>query len=613
VVQGGRSVHGENGGEQPVSNQRVFDPVAASIAQKKGRLRIREKRTDAEAKTIRLNYRHGHCSAEELHRAGYHPTPPFSIDYPYGGINDAVGPDLLHQATKCFMDVLINNHIHPLLVRTWRSNGITPEQLNIEIDARLSLVPPWTGMRCFKEGIMSQDHHWSCHEYKDMMRQIIGCFIGLCPSEGITLFREYLHIHRLSHYAVHTETSLEWLESAVITFSDHLREPKGPFARYMRDNGDFEVQRIHYFRHYADTVREKGALSSYSTDRTEIWHKWLKTAWFRSNHGADALEFVLREHTQRCAFQEMFDSFKGCGGGDEDLENRPLVAEDDEEFEGPSPGLHSAEDVPAEHVIWPKYPRKHWRTVNADQTEKLLELEGFHKAIQQYLQKNDLVHSDWECGNGLNPRILVYNSITVTYNPWCADEQIQSDPEAPPYVPPSQRSPKSDRLYASSLRHNTVLVRCPDRKPRGNLNTMSFKRVAQLLLLFQVPRRANDENSQKLAYVSWFETKSMKHSSSGLYLVSRTTKASVIAVEDIERGVHLVPKFGANVGEAIKLKCKFQEANVMWKIQMQTASIDIRERYRLEVLNERAWSSLSHYSEFWLNSFVDLHAYKNIF
>ena len=84
-------------------------------------------------------------------------------------------------------------------------------------------------------------------------------------------------------------------------------------------------------------------------------------------------------------------------------------------------------------------------------------------------------------------------------------------------------------------------------------------------------------------------------------------------MEDIERGVHLVPKFGANVGEAIKLKCKLQEAKAMWKIQMQTTSMNIRERYRLEVLNERAWSSLSQYSEFWLNSFVDLHAYKNIF
>ena len=85
------------------------------------------------------------------------------------------------------------------------------------------------------------------------------------------------------------------------------------------------------------------------------------------------------------------------------------------------------------------------------------------------------------------------------------------------------------------------------------INTMSFKRVTQSLLLFQY--RVNGEKLQKLAYVSWFETKSgAADRSSGLYLVGRTKKTWVIPVKDIERGVHLIPKFGAKVGEAIKLK-----------------------------------------------------------
>ena len=52
---------------------------------------------------------------------------------------------------------------------------------------------------------------------------------------------------------------------------------------------------------------------------------------------------------------------------------------------------------------------------------------------------------------------------------------------------------------------------------------MSFKRVAQLLLLFKC--RVNGEELQKLAYVSWFETKGgAAERSSGLYLVGRTKK-----------------------------------------------------------------------------------------
>ena len=174
----------------------------------------------------------------------------------------------------------------------------------------------------------------------------------------------------------------------MIIFSDQLRAPAGPFARYLDDNGDNEVQCIHYFRHYADAVREKGALPSYSTDRTEIWHKWLKTSWFRSNDGEDALEFILRAHTQQCAFQEMFDCFKESPKdvADSSVRNPPPIEEEEGvEFQEVSGGDLEAQDC----VSWPKHPRKLWRSVKADETEKLLELEGFHTAVKQYIQKEN--------------------------------------------------------------------------------------------------------------------------------------------------------------------------------------------------------------------------------
>ena len=210
-------------------------------------------------------------------------------------------------------------------------------------------------MRWFREGIISQTHPWTCHEMKGLMRQAIGCLIGLCPPEGISLIRDYLHIHRLSHYTVHTEESLAWLEDAVITFSNHLRAPAGPFARTMYNSGDCEPQRLHYFRHYAQSVHEKGALPSYSTDRTEIWHKWLKESWERSNKGEDSMEYILREHTRRNAFQEMLDSFAAgdghLGGKDRDRVTGKRAAsgedvteeEEEEEEEAPSP---SRNDIP---------------------------------------------------------------------------------------------------------------------------------------------------------------------------------------------------------------------------------------------------------------------------
>jgi hypothetical protein len=178
------------------------------------------------------------------------------------------------------------------------------------------------------------------------------------------------------------------------------------------------------------------------------------------------------------------------------------------------------------------------------------------------------------------------------------------------YVLPSQRRLQSDRLYASGLRHNTVLVRRPDIQSRGSTNTMSNKRVAQLLLLFKCEFQ-NQE--QELAYISWFETKRTADPNSGLYLVGRTKKCSVINVKNIERGVHLIPKFGAQIGEAVKLQRRLEMEKKKWQLRVHTTPVDKWERVRLEVVNKRSWSPLTHYTDFWLNSWIDHHTYKTIY
>ena len=81
-----------------------------------------------------------------------------------------------------------------------------------------------------------------------------------------------------------------------------------------------ETQKIHYQRHYANTVREKGTLPSSSTDRTEPLHKLLKNAWRRSNKGKDSIDFVLKEHMTLAAFQSHIDNFDS-GVVSEDVES----------------------------------------------------------------------------------------------------------------------------------------------------------------------------------------------------------------------------------------------------------------------------------------------------
>src|SRR5438045_797646 len=68
-------------------------------------------------------------------------------------------------------------------------------------------------------------------------------------------------------------------------------------------------KKIHYQRHYVNTVCKKGALPLSSIDRTEPLHKLLKDAWRRSNKGKDSIKFVLKEHTTLSAFQSHINSF----------------------------------------------------------------------------------------------------------------------------------------------------------------------------------------------------------------------------------------------------------------------------------------------------------------
>jgi hypothetical protein len=224
------------------------------------RQKITETRSDSGAKRARDQYRQNKTRAakELLNKQGYHIPTPFSESYPFGGILSAVGPDLLHQISKCGMDYLFDRWIYPLILTTWTQKNVSQLALDIEIDTRFALVPGYLGLVRFREGILSQKHHWTVHEIKEMMRVMVGCLSGLCPPEGIALIREYLHVQRLAYYSVHTDTSIHWLNSALATFFERLRDPDGPFVQknLVDDEGDYEPQRLHYFRHYSNAIRE---------------------------------------------------------------------------------------------------------------------------------------------------------------------------------------------------------------------------------------------------------------------------------------------------------------------------------------------------------------------
>jgi len=100
-------------------------------------------------------------------------------------------------------------------------------------------------------------------------------------------------------------------------------------------------------------------------------------------------------------------------------------------------------------------------------------------------------------------------------------------------------------------------------------------------------------------------------------LVARTTKYSVIPVTRIERPVHLIPKFGSDPGVTEKVKRELDRASEV-KEWMDTAGAgdipiadgepEVQMRFGFP-----ATDSVSYYKEFWLNSWIDHHLYKNVY
>ena len=174
---------------------------------------------------------------------------------------------------------------------------------------------------------------------------------------------------------------------------------------------------------------------------------------------------------------------------------------------------------------------------------------------------------------------------------------------------------KSDKLYAGLRRHDTVLIHCPDRQTRRQPDAMSQRKVAQLLLLFQC---RFGQIAEPLAFISWFETKGPANMGSGLYPVARTTKFDVINVDLIERGVHLIPKFGNEIGRALQVKRDLDRQKARDRLEYEctgTDAVESRSNLKLarSIVRQRNLSALSVYTEFWLNTWGDAHIYKIVY
>ena len=249
-------------------------------------------RTGEESLRLRTSYKD---RPETLKAHGYHAIDLFTDDVPFPScsIYDSIAPDLLHQASKNFYDQVFPK---------WRLSviklGTSDAALTAELDARFQHVPTYPGLRWFRSGI-SKLKRWTGKEYKGMMWVWMGVSRGLGGDILNSMVKEYLDIHRLSHYPSHSdatlgasENTLSYLESAIDGFFRHLQNPDGPLVQFASMDENYMTNKLHAMYHYTTWIRAKGTLPQYSTDRTEALHRLYKTLYRASNKGHNAVKFV---------------------------------------------------------------------------------------------------------------------------------------------------------------------------------------------------------------------------------------------------------------------------------------------------------------------------------
>ena len=259
-------------------------------------------------------------SERELKSIGYHADTPFTEGSARTGcsIYDMLAPDLLHQVSKNFHDFLVHQIFVALGVI---HKGIPRTKLVAEIDNRFSQIPMYSKLRWFKSGI-SGISRWTGQEYKGMSRVFLGIIRGIAPPGMIRVVKAYLDIMRISHYQSHTdkirrgmdipEGTLQQLENAIEEFWRSVHDPdEGLVATGL--SPFYYTPKLHYLRHYAEYVREKGALPQCSTDRSEALHRNLKAGFNASNRGANAEDFVVRYEARQTGMKYFLNGLLAKG------------------------------------------------------------------------------------------------------------------------------------------------------------------------------------------------------------------------------------------------------------------------------------------------------------
>ncbi|KAJ2917661.1 hypothetical protein MD484_g2813, partial [Candolleomyces efflorescens] len=201
---------------------------------------------------------------------------PFTRDFPRADIYEMLSSDLLHQVIKgTFKDHLVT-WVEEFLSLTYEKSEAN--QIMDEIDRRLAAVPPFSGLRRFKQG--RRFKQWTGDDSKALMKIYLSAIQGLLPREIVQCFAAFLDFCYLVRRNDIDTNTLTKIQSALQNFHLH----REVFRRSgVREDG-FSLPRQHSLVHYCNNIRNFGAPNGLCSSITESRHiTAVKKPWRRSN------------------------------------------------------------------------------------------------------------------------------------------------------------------------------------------------------------------------------------------------------------------------------------------------------------------------------------------
>jgi hypothetical protein len=524
-----------------------------------------------------------------LRSFGYHPVTPFSDHNPIPGcsMHNALAPDLLHQVSKNFLDMV---HFKVMLVMV-AELGVSKEKVRDELDARFTQIPLYPGLKRFGRGI-SKISRWQGKEYKEMLRIYLGIIRGLVQAPAIRMVKAYLDIQRLSHYDSHTDDegretgsrgTLQLLEDAVDEFWDGMMDENGTLMKNSIVPPGWYTMKLHLPRHYADYVREKGSLPQCSTDKSEALHRNVRKAYDASNKGLNCEDSMVKFEGRQTGMRILISELRATGsnaerykdtsynddtdpesdGGadstDSDDEGRDGTDNSDSDNDGVR-ALRAARRVDKTRARKERKDRKlvlgvHYLSkMKLFAARELAETERFLGLKDQRLVSETVRTLAWIKGGrqeGMRRSAQMMRlagvfeiEVTAVYTSMkCVYPKLWDGNLTHEVLRCTDTWAFGRNRHHKGPRRDTVLVRYSGSSNQNYGSTMDGQRIARLWCLFQV----DILGGMQLALVQWFDCSGQPEEDTGMFVVTKTQEYEAIELATIERGVHLIPHFGTTL------------------------------------------------------------------